>query len=66
SYFDQHFVKTGQLDKKFSKIFHEAKDLREMSDYEASWQATGEPAEQLLEGAKLFLSEVERLLSRIP
>lgn len=40
SYFDQHFVKTSQIDKKFSKIFHQAKDLRETSDYETPWQAT--------------------------
>ncbi|MBI1741810.1 HEPN domain-containing protein [Candidatus Acetothermia bacterium] len=63
SHFDREFVKTGRLSKQLSKILHEAKDLREMSDYEESWQATGDKAQKLLDGATLFIQEVERFLS---
>jgi len=66
SYFDRHLVKTNQINKKFSKILHEAKDLREMSDYEESWRATREQTEKLLESARLFIAEAERLLSPSP
>jgi uncharacterized protein (UPF0332 family) len=63
SHFDREFVKAGRLSKQLSKILHEVKNLREISDYEESWQATGDKAQKMLDGAKLFIKEVERFLS---
>lgn len=62
--FSQHFVKTGQLSSEWSKNLSDAYDLRQMSDYDADFTGTLAQAEIILEKAKAFIVEVEKLLNQ--
>jgi uncharacterized protein (UPF0332 family) len=68
SFYDRYLVKTNIFDKKFSKIAHSAFDSRQDSDYEDFYQPSKEDAEQQLQQAKSFLSEIklkrEQLISQ--
>ena len=59
SFFDRYFVKTNIFEKQFSKIAHSAFDSRQDSDYEDFYQPSKEDAEQQLQQAKSFISEIK-------
>ncbi|MCU0645255.1 MAG: HEPN domain-containing protein [bacterium] len=59
SFYDRYFVKTNIFDKKFSKMAHSAFDSRQDSDYEDFYQPTKEDAEQQLQQAQSFISEIK-------
>lgn len=59
SYFDRYFVKTGIFDKKFSKIAHSAFDSRHDNDYEDFYIPSKGESQKQLEGAKIFINEIE-------
>ena len=61
--FGQHFVKTGQFSSEWAKILSDAYELRQLSDYDADFTGTLAEAEMLLEKAKAFVTEVERILN---
>ena len=61
--FSQHFVKTGQFSSEWAKILSDAYELRQLSDYDADFTGTLAEAEMLLEKAKAFVTEVERILN---
>ena len=61
--FGQHFVKTGQFSSEWAKILSDAYELRQLSDYDADFTGTLAEAEILLEKAKAFVTEVERILN---
>jgi len=55
SYFDREFVKTNEVDKKWSKVFHDAFELRSMGDYAKLAKVTKLQAETLIKDAKDFV-----------
>ncbi|MBI4690062.1 MAG: HEPN domain-containing protein [Nitrospirae bacterium] len=55
SYFDREFVKTNEVDKKWSKVFHDAFELRSMGDYAKLIGVTKLQAETLIKDAKGFV-----------
>ena len=61
--FSLHFVKTGQFPPEWSNTLKAAYDLRQLSDYDADFTGTLAEAEMLLEKAKTFVAEVERILN---
>ncbi len=61
--FSLHFVKTGRFSSKWSNFLKEAYDLRQLSHYDADFTGTLAEAEMLLEKAKTFVAEVERILN---
>ncbi len=60
SFFDRYFVKTGLLEKSFSKIVHEAFDSRQDSDYEDFYHPSEAEAQAQYEHAAQFLQEITR------
>ena len=56
--FDQKFVKTGKVDKQFSKYLHRAFKLRQISDYHPVESLSINEAEELLENAAAFVQEI--------
>ncbi|NOX89824.1 MAG: HEPN domain-containing protein [Calditrichaeota bacterium] len=65
SLFDKCFIKTGLLDKKYSKIAHIAFDARQDYDYEDFSAPSEEEARKLLENAQIFVDAVENLHNKI-
>jgi uncharacterized protein (UPF0332 family) len=58
SFFDRYFIKTGIIDKEFSKIAHSAFDSRQDSDYEDFYTPSQDDASAQLEKAKAFVKEM--------
>jgi uncharacterized protein (UPF0332 family) len=58
SFFDRYFVKTGIIEKNFSKIAHSAFDSRQDSDYEDFYTPSENDAVTQLEKAKAFVNEM--------
>ncbi len=65
SLFDKCFVKTGLMDKKFSKIAHTAFIARQDYDYEDFSIPDENEALSLFQNAKIFIDETERLRIKI-
>jgi uncharacterized protein (UPF0332 family) len=61
--FDRNFVKQGVFNKRLSRWLHDAFDLRQRSDYAASFQVSGETVERVLNNAESFLAEIKKVLS---
>lgn len=62
SYFDREFIKTNEVDKQWSKIFHDAFELRSMGDYEKMVKISKPQAEKLIHDAKGFSSWAKQWL----
>ena len=60
--FDQKFVKTGKVDKQFSKHLHRAFKLRQISDYHPVESLSINEAEELLENAAVFVQKIVSIL----
>ncbi|HEY2385174.1 MAG TPA: HEPN domain-containing protein [Terriglobia bacterium] len=58
-----HFVKTGRLDKKFGRNLSNLMEDRQQSDYNLFSGLEKEDAEQALEEARSFVSEIRRQLA---
>ncbi len=58
SIFDRYFIKTGIIDKEYSKIAHSAFDSRQDSDYEDFYTPSENDAASQLENAKAFVNEM--------
>ena len=58
SIFDRYFIKTGIIDKEYSKIAHSAFDSRQDSDYEDFYTPSENDAVTQLEKAKAFVNEM--------
>jgi uncharacterized protein (UPF0332 family) len=58
SFFDRYFIKTGIIDKEFSKIAHSAFDSRQDSDYEDFYTPSEEDASVQLEKARALINEI--------
>ena len=60
--FAQHFVKTKEIEPEFNDILKEAKEIREMGDYDEFYSASPEEARSQLENAEKFLQRVKAIL----
>ncbi|WP_434683831.1 HEPN domain-containing protein [Pseudanabaena minima] len=61
--FSLHSVKTGQFSPEWANTLKEAYDLRQLSDYDTDFTGTLAEAQMLLEKAKAFIVEVEKILN---
>lgn len=55
AYFNRHFINAGIFDKKYSKILIGAEIIRNKSDYDDFYIASGEDAEKQLQNAEEFI-----------
>ncbi|MEW6482712.1 MAG: HEPN domain-containing protein [bacterium] len=62
SLFNQHFVKTGVLNKEAGKKLASAKEMREDSDYEDFVAVSKEDAEKQIADAEGFIKEIEEVM----
>lgn len=60
--FRQHFVKTGEFDAKWSKIYEVVMSSRQIGDYEINLRIEKEQASSMLSEARAFVEEVEAWL----
>jgi len=60
--FDQKFVKTGRIDKNFSKELHRAFKLRQVSDYHPVESIAPSEAEELRNNAEAFIQKIVEIL----
>jgi uncharacterized protein (UPF0332 family) len=63
SMFDQLFVRTGTIEKQYSKAFHKAFNARQIADYKELVEVTPEEAEEAIRSARKFLTEIKRVIS---
>ncbi len=56
SLFDREFVKTNEVEKKWSRIFHDAFGLRATGDYARLVNVTDQQATKTIQNAKEFVS----------
>lgn len=62
SLFDSEFVRSGKLDKRYSKMLHEMFDARQQADYHELIDLTSEEAGRNVRRAQEFLAEIKKLL----
>lgn len=60
--FGLHFVTTGLVDKKYSKLYGKLFELRQTGDYDDVYLIEKKDVDFLIEPVKEFLVEIERLL----
>ena len=65
AYFQQHYIKTGAFDRKYSAILQNAFEVRQESDYEDFYVVSKEELETQLNNAKQLLTEIERYLTNV-
>jgi uncharacterized protein (UPF0332 family) len=62
--FGEHFVKTGKMDPLFHRYIIDAKQKREIADYDVFLGIDRKTAEERLEWARNFLSKIKELLKK--
>ena len=62
--FGEHFVKSGLIDQKFHRWLLDAYDQRIEGDYAAEVLIVDQDARELIEHAKAFLEEAQRILGQ--
>ena len=62
SMFDQLFVRTGVIEKQYSKALHKAFNVRQVADYKELVEVTPEEAEEAIRAARKFLTEIKRAI----
>jgi len=63
-YFNQRFVRTGEVEERFGRALNKAFELRQRSDYREMADATKEQVDPLVEEARGFVEAVTLLLAR--
>ena len=63
SFFGEHFVKTGRVDRRYSVILARALDHRIAADYKVGFEATEELARQAIADAEVFLAKARELVA---
>ena len=64
SYFIKNYVKDGRIDKKYSKLLVDAKEVRLESDYDDLYVADKETTERQLTNAKEFIAFIEKYIKQ--
>lgn len=62
--FDREFVKTGKIEKSYSKNLHQMFDLRQQSDYKELIKLTVDDAQEGVKLAKEFLLTLKSLMGK--
>jgi uncharacterized protein (UPF0332 family) len=62
--FRQHFIRTGELDVKWSRIYQRIMSHRQTSDYDINLRVEKEQAAGDVSDAQLFVEEVEQWLQK--
>ena len=65
SLFNQHFVKTGLVDRVCGRILMNAREIREKGDYGDFYLLSKKEAEAQLKNAKTFVEEIRRVLEKL-
>jgi len=65
SFFNQHYIKTGKIEPKYSKMLTAAFKIRNKSDYNDFYIAAREDAQIQLGNAKKFLKRLEEYIETI-
>lgn len=63
SFFDREFVKTDEVDRKWSKVFHDAFGLRATGDYAKLADVTLQQAAKTIQDAREFVSWAKEWLA---
>ena len=63
SYFNEHYIKTGLIEKNFSVILMSAERIRTESDYDDLFTASKEQAEKQIQNAVLFLERITSFIN---
>ena len=63
AYFNQHFIKSGDIETEYSKILTTAYKFRNDSDYKDFYIITREEAEVQIENAKKFINKIQSYLN---
>ncbi len=64
SYFNHHYIKTGKIKPKFSKMLTTAFKIRSDSDYKDFYIITRQDAELQLKNAKKFIKKIQEYLGQ--
>ncbi|KUK40549.1 MAG: HEPN domain protein [Clostridia bacterium 62_21] len=62
SFFNQHLIKTGLVEKEYGRILMSIRDLRQASDYDDFFGVEETEAEAAIRDAGKFLARVRKLL----
>ena len=65
SLFSRHFVKTGQISIETGRHLREAFELRQNCDYREFVDVTKEQANEIIENAKIFITETQNALEKM-
>jgi uncharacterized protein (UPF0332 family) len=63
SFFGEHFVKTGKVDRRYSIILARALNDRIAADYEAEFDATEDLARRSIADAEAFLAKAQEVVA---
>lgn len=63
SFFDKEFIKTGKINKRYSKTLHDAFDARQEGDYKEFVELSSEEAAAYVKLAKEFLEGIKKFLN---
>jgi uncharacterized protein len=63
SIFDQNFILTGKMDKKFSKSLHKMFNARQVADYKELVEVSFEEADDAIKTAGDFVEEIKKFIS---
>jgi uncharacterized protein (UPF0332 family) len=63
SYFNQHYISTGIINKEHSKFIKQAGTIRNLSDYDDFYIANRTETKALVESAKVFYDAIESYLN---
>ncbi|HIU57727.1 MAG TPA: HEPN domain-containing protein [Candidatus Ornithomonoglobus merdipullorum] len=62
SYFQEHYIKTGIIEKTYSYILQNAFEIRQESDYEDFYVLSKQDAEQQVANAEKFLTRIKEYI----
>ncbi len=66
AYFNQHYIKTEKIERKFGKILILAENIRIKSDYDDFYIASKQQAEEQLSNAREFIERIETYINLLP
>jgi uncharacterized protein (UPF0332 family) len=63
SLFDNEFIKTGKIDKRYSKILHDTFDARQEGDYKEFVELSQDDAAEFVKLAEEFFEEIKKIIN---
>jgi uncharacterized protein (UPF0332 family) len=65
SFFNQNYIKSGKIEREFSRMLADAFDIRKESDYNDFYVAVREDAQTQLGNAKKFLKRIQEYIKNV-